>query len=234
MTGDKASHPGAQTWQAGHAAGSAPVSPRYAGAVFRRRTADAPEVLEADQQAEPAAEALPRPSVTQAKGRPTPKRSEAERRRRPFNAPPADRKAAAQQGRDRDRSDRGSRQAAMKRGEEWALLPKDKGPVRKLARDYVDSRRGISEYYVFALVFFAVLLFIPALHSSIILIYVVWALLLVMVGESVWVGNRVIKLVQERLPGESTHGLRWYSASRGAMVRRMRMPAPRVKPGDKI
>jgi hypothetical protein len=175
-----------------------------------------------------------RPGLTQAKGRPTPKRSEAERRRRqPFNAP-ADRKSASRQSRDRDRTDRARRQDAMRRGEEWALNPKDKGPAKKLVRDYVDARRGISEYYMFGLLIFAVLLFIPALRGSAVVIYLVYALLLVMIAESVIVGNRVVKLVQARLPGQSTKGLRWYATTRGAMIRRWRLPAPQVKPGDKI
>jgi hypothetical protein len=201
------------------------------GGVFRRRPAGAPEVLEEDPQAQdPAPEAPPRPGLTQAKGRPTPKRSEAERRRRqPFNAP-TDRKAAGK----RNNADRASRQAAMKRGEEWALLAKDKGPVRKLVRDYVDSRRGISEYSLFGLMFFAVLLFIPQLHGSALLIYLVYALLLIMVVESVIVSRRAVRLVQQRFPGESTRGLRWYATARGAMIRRMRVPAPNVKPGDKV
>ena len=192
-------------------------------------------MLEEDPQPQdPDTEVPLRRGVTQAKGRPTPKRSEVERRRRrPFNAP-ADRKAAYQHSKDRDRGDRARRQEAMKRGEEWALMPKDKGPVRKLVRDYVDSRRGISEYYMFGLVFFAVLLFIPALRGSTLLIYIVWALLLVMVVESLIVGNRVVRLVNQRFPGESTRGLRWYATTRGAMIRRMRIPAPTVKPGDKI
>jgi DUF3043 family protein len=199
--------------------------------VFRRRSAAAPEVLEQDSP-DPGPEAPLRPGLTQAKGRPTPKRSEAERRRRqPFTAPG---KAGSRQSGDRDRGDRARRQAAMKRGEEWALLPKDKGPVRKLVRDYVDARRGISEYYMFGLLFFAVLLFVPGLRGSALLIYLVWALLLVMVVESIIVGNRVVRLVSQRFPGENTKGLRWYATTRGAMMRRMRMPAPTVKPGDKV
>ena len=71
----------------------------------------------------------------------TPKRNEAERRRRPSSAPD-DRKAAAQQSADRDRADRARKTEAMRRGEEWALPAKDQGPARALARDYVDCRAG--------------------------------------------------------------------------------------------
>ena len=172
--------------------------------------------------------------VTPGKGRPTPKRSEAERRRRQPYAAPADKKAADQQSRDRDRAARARRTEAARRGESWALPRKDQGPVRALARDYVDSRRSISEYYMFGVFVLVVLLFIPRLRGSAVIDYAVLALLAVIVTESVLVGGRVIKLAQQRFPGESTRGLRMYAAIRGTQIRKLRMPAPRVKPGDKI
>jgi len=217
-----------------HGPGGLRGSSRYAERVFRRRSADPPEVLDHDDQDPKGSAAADRPGVTQSKGRPTPKRSEAERgRRQPFNAP-ADRKAAAQQSRDRDRAARSRRTEAMRRGENWALPRKDQGPVRALARDYVDSRRSFSEYYMFAVLVLVVLLFVPKLRQSAVVDYAVLALLLVIVTESVLVGGRVIKLAQQRFPGESTRGVRMYAAIRGTQIRRLRMPAPRVKPGDKI
>jgi hypothetical protein len=206
--------------------------------VFRRRSADAAELPDQagqDAQSQPAAEAASeRPSQTQSKGRPTPKRSEAERRRRQPYTAPADRKAAGQQSRDRDRASRARRNEAMRRGENWALPRKDQGPVRALARDYVDSRRSLSEYYMFGVLVLVVLLFVPALRKSAAIDYAVLLILAVIVTESIIVSGRVIKLVHERLPGESTQGLRMYVAIRGTQLRRLRMPTPRVKPGDKI
>jgi Protein of unknown function (DUF3043) len=193
-----------------------------------------PEVLDQDAPAEDATSEAPDRAVTQGKGRPTPKRSEAERRRRqPFNAP-ADKKAAYAQSRERDRAARTRKAEAMRRGENWALPAKDQGPVRALARDYVDSRRSLSEYYMFAVLVLVVLLFIPSLRKSAIVDYLVLILLAVIVTESVLVGGRVIRLAQQRFPGESTRGIRLYAAIRGTQIRRLRMPAPRVKPGDKI
>jgi Protein of unknown function (DUF3043) len=175
-----------------------------------------------------------RAGVTPGKGRPTPKRSEAERRRRQPFAAPADRKAAAQQGRGRDRAARARKMEAMRRGENWALPRKDQGPVRALARDYVDSRRSVSEYYMFGVLVLIVLLFIPSLRKSPVVDYAVLVMLLVIVTESVFVGGRVIRLAQQRFPGESTRGVRMYAAIRGTQFRKLRVPAPRVKPGDKI
>jgi Protein of unknown function (DUF3043) len=206
--------------------------------VFRRRSADAaelPDQADQDAQSQPAAEAAPeRPSQTQSKGRPTPKRSEAERRRRQPYSAPADRKAAGQQSRDRDRAARARRTEAMRRGESWALPRKDQGQVRALARDYVDARRSISEYYMFGVLVLVILLFLPALRKSAVIDYAVLVILAVIVIESILVSGRVIKLAQERFPGESTRGLRMYVAVRNTQFRRLRMPTPRVKPGTKV
>jgi hypothetical protein len=192
-------------------------------------------MVDQEPQDAPEPEIVPdRAGVTPAKGRPTPKRSEAEKRRRqPFNAP-ADRKAATQQSRSRDRNERARKMEAMRRGETWALPRKDQGPVRALARDYVDSRRSLSEYYMFGVVVLIVLLFVPTLRKSPAVDYAVLVMLLVIVTESIVVGRRVVRLAQQRFPGESTRGVKIYAAIRGTQFRKLRMPAPRVKPGDKI
>ena len=122
----------------------------------------------------------------------------------------------------------------MRRGESWALPRKDQGQVRALARDYVDARRSISEYYMFGVLVLVVLLFLPALRKSAVIDYAVLIILAVIVIESILVSGRVIKLAQQRYPGESTRGLRMYVAVRNTQFRRLRMPTPRVKPGTKV
>ncbi len=164
------------------------------------------------------------------KGRPTPKRSEAERRRRQPYTAPADRKDAVRQSKDKDRTARARRYAAAKRGEAWALPRKDQGPVRALARDYVDSRWRVSEYYMYAVGLLVIILFIRPLRLY--ADYVVLAIVVVMLTEGWLVGRAVIRLAKQRFPAESTRGIRWYSALRSTQIRKLRMPAPRIKPGD--
>jgi Protein of unknown function (DUF3043) len=177
---------------------------------------------------------LARPgAVTAGKGRPTPKRSEAERRRRPYTAP-KDRKEAARVSRDRQRTDRARRMDAVRRGEEWALPARDRGPVKALARDYVDSKRRISEYYMYGLLVLLVLLFIRAPIVQTIVPLLVLAAVLIMAVEGIFIGRRVKRIAAERLPGQSTRGLALYSAMRALQIRRLRVPKPRVKPGDSI
>jgi len=172
--------------------------------------------------------------VTAPKGVPTPKRSAAQaNRRQPYQAP-ADRKAATRQSRDRDRSDRMRKTAAYQRGEQWALPRKDQGPVRALARDVVDARRGIGEYYMIMVFVLVVLLVIPSASAKLIADVLVIFLLLVMLGEGWWVGTKIKRLAAERYPGQSTQGVVLYATMRGISMRRMRVPKPKVRPGDKV
>ena len=171
-------------------------------------------------------------AVTAGKGRPTPKRSEAERRRRQPYTAPRDRKEAARVSRDRQRTDRSRRMDAMRRGEEWAFPPRDRGPVRALARDYVDSKRRVSEYYMYGLLVLLVLLFVPSLVVKSIVPLLVLSAVVVMAIEGVFIGRRVKALAAQRLPGESTRGLALYAAMRALQIRKLRVPKPRVNPGD--
>jgi hypothetical protein len=205
--------------------------------VFRRRSTDTAELLDQDQaapgttddeQTRPA-----RSSVTAPKGAPTPKRSEAQNnRRQPYQAP-SDRKAAAQQSKERNRDDRLRRTQALQRGESWALPRKDQGPVRGLARDVVDARRSFGEWYMLMVVVLLALLFLPG-SSKIIADVIVLMLLLLVVAEGWFVARKVKRLAAERFPGASTQGVMMYTVMRGISMRRMRVPKPRVNRGDKV
>jgi len=62
----------------------------------------------------------------------------------------------------------------------------------------------------------------------------VLVLVVIIVIDSQLLRHNLRKLVGERLPGESTRGLTMYAVFRALQIRRFRVPAPRVKPGDKI
>jgi hypothetical protein len=201
--------------------------------VFRRRNSGTADTAVEAEVSPPEADspAASHSAVTAGKGRPTPKRSEAERRRRPVNAP-CDRKEANRQYRDRQRQDRGRRQQALARGEQWALPARDRGSVKGLTRDYVDSRRRISEYYMYGLVVLLALLFVRNAFVQSIVPLLVLAAVLVMLVEGFFIGRRARDLAQERFPGESTQGVRLYAAMRALQIRQLRMPKPRIKPGE--
>ena len=120
----------------------------------------------------------------------------------------------------------------MRRGEDWALPPRDRGPVKALARDYVDSKRRVSEYYMYGLLVLLVLLFIRTPVVQTIVPLLVLGAVLIMGIEGIFIGRKVKSLAAERLPGESTRGVALYSAMRALQIRRLRVPKPRVKPGE--
>ena len=186
-----------------------------------------------------------RPAAEAAKGRPTPKRSEAERGRRQgiTGTPPgrsSGRGGSASGGAGRatskatSKEDRLRRNEAMRRGEEWALPARDRGPVKALVRDYVDSRRRISEYYMYVMLILVVLLFIrvPSVQR---LAEPVVLLLIVFVIVDAWLLRMSLKrLIAQRLPGESTRGVTLYAVFRALQIRRFRVPPPRITPGTKV
>ena len=181
-----------------------------------------------------------RPAAETAKGRPTPKRSEAERGRRQGITGSRGGSGARGGGGggsgtpEERRAERIRKQQAMRRGEDWALLPRDRGPVKALARDYVDSRRHIGEYLFIILIVVIVLTFI---HAPIIQTYstLIALILIIVIGlETTFQTRAIRRLAGERLPGKGTRGLGFYVAMRTINPRRLRNPAPRVQRGQEI
>jgi hypothetical protein len=208
--------------------------------VFRRRSAGATDGTAEDSPGAqspdgPADVKQARPAEA-AKGRPTPKRSEAERKRyQPITgssrAPATPRTPEEKQ---KARNDRARRMESMRRGEEWALNPRDRGPARALARDFVDSKRRVSEYYMYILLVLVVALFFRSKTAQEFISPLILVLVAIIVIDAQLIRRGVARLVHERLPGQSTRGLTWYSMMRALQIRRFRIPVPRVHPGDKI
>ena len=178
-----------------------------------------------------------RPAAETAKGRATPKRSEAERGRRqgitgtPSRSGSASRSGTKTSSAD-SRADRLARNEAMRRGEQWALPARDRGPVKGLARDYIDSRRRLSEYYMYLMIVLVVVLFVKKSGVQLYAEPIALVLILLVVVDAAWLRFKLTKLVRERLPGESTRGLTIYAVFRALQIRRFRVPPPRIRPGD--
>ena len=123
---------------------------------------------------------------------------------------------------------------AVRRGDQSALGKRDRGPVRLLARNYVDSRRMASSYLLLILPVTFVVPAIPALgkYGSLITI----AALAGFAFEGNYAGRKVRALALQR--GEevrdSPFGLGFYMISRAYLPRRWRLPAPQVRRGDQI
>jgi hypothetical protein len=168
------------------------------------------------------------------KGRPTPKRRDAEAAARARAKVPRTRKelAAAQ----RAAKGESSRQvrAAMKAGDERYLLARDKGPVRRFIRDFVDSRVSFIE------------LIIPVLLITMILGYsgndtaerlsstVLLATVVLVVIDMVGLRFRLRKQLAQRFPEEPTKGTTYYAVTRAMQMKFMRIPKSKVKIGQDL
>ncbi len=185
-----------------------------------------------------------RPAAEAAKGRPTPKRSEAERGRRQgitgTPARPGARGGSARGGSGRSsggkesREDRLRRTEAMRRGEEWALPTRDRGPVKALARDYVDSKRRISEYYMYVMIAVIIVLFVRAASVQLYAEPVALVLIVFVLVDAFFLRLGLKRLIEQRLPGKSVRGVALYAVFRALQIRRFRVPPPRVSPGAKV
>lgn len=177
-----------------------------------------------------------RTSAEAAKGRPTPKRSEAERgRRQGITGTPGRPGGSGRGGSGREgKEDRVRRNEAMRRGEDWALPARDRGPVKALARDYVDSRRRLSEFYMYVMVAMIIVLFVRAASIQRYAEPVALLLIVFVVVDAFFLRNSLRKLIAQRLPGETTRGVTIYAVFRALQIRRFRVPPPRVGPSSKV
>jgi len=189
--------------------------------------------------------------TTAPKGRPTPKRSDAAKRRGPVAPAPmtvaearARRKSLAgpKLSREERRAEKAARRAQMAdrrermmAGEQAYLLPRDQGPVRRYVRDVVDSRRNaLGLFMPSALALLFIMFAVPQLQ-----IYMspaMMVLMAVMAIDGVILARKVAKLVDAKFPDntESRWKLGLYAAGRASQLRRMRAPRPQVNRGSSV
>ena len=201
--------------------------------VFRRRSspdtaADPAEPSETPEQT------LRRLQGQETKGRPTPKRKEAESARKERLTPPRDRREAARRRRQKRQEERVRMQAALKTGDEAHLPQRDRGKVRRFCRDLVDSRRNVAEHLLPLLLLVLVLGVVRSPVAA-------WAQLAVWVGtivgtvgDTIYLVTKVKRELRRRFPGESTRGAAGYAVLRSTQLRRFRLPRPQVARGTPL
>ncbi len=192
-------------------------------------------------------------TVTAPKGKPTPKRSEATRRRGPVAPAPMTSAEArkrrkelrgpklSREERKRERAERRSdmseRRERMMAGEDAYLLPRDRGPVRRYVRDVVDARRNLLGLFMpAALGMIFIMLAVPSVQVQALVSPAMLVLVLVMVVDGFVLGRKINKLVDEKFPDNTESGwkLGFYAASRASQLRRMRAPRPQVERGARV
>lgn len=186
-------------------------------------------------------------SHTPKKGRPTPSRRDAEGRRRgPVAPPPKTTREAIKRSRqqrktnpvskDERKAQMRERRERMMAGDDRYLLPRDRGPVKAFVRDCVDARHNLLGMFMPLAIVVFISLLIPSLVVQRWATLLTMAMLAAMAIEGVVNGRRITRLARENFPKETIKGrsIGWYAFIRASQIRRLRVPKPRVKPGDPV
>ena len=174
------------------------------------------------------------------KGRPTPKRREVEQaNRRPIvgassaprvGATREERKAARAARRELAQRGRVQTRAALMTGDERNLPARDRGPARRYARDVVDSRRNVGEYFLYVALVAVVLSFLRP--TGLVSIVVLYAVILAVIADSVYLARKLRREVTERFGAAEARGIGRYAIMRALQLRRARLPRPQVERGS--
>jgi Protein of unknown function (DUF3043) len=213
---------------------------KVTGVRFLRRSTPSKVGADSSESAAPTDSDTSSPKRTTGKGRPTPKRRDAEGKRRGPAAPPprTQREAArlakanrpSKEERRRLADERRQRMAA---GDERYLMPRDRGPVKAYVRDVIDSRPHIMGLFMplALIVVLSLLVPVPAAQQYLSLFSLV--ALSTMIIEGIFLGASVTRKARAKFPDEQISALPtgWYAFTRASQLRRLRIPKPRVERG---
>ncbi len=177
-------------------------------------------------------EAVPQtvPAKPGGKGRPTPTRKEAQAAARARAKGGQDRKAAARMTRSQRAEQNAKIREGMRNGDERYLPARDKGPVRRYIRDFVDARLCMAELLLPLLILIMISQTVSASLSS-----GLWGATVLLVGlDTMWLVFRLRRALPKRFPKESHKGAVGYALLRSMQLRWLRMPKPQVKLGAKV
>lgn len=168
------------------------------------------------------------------KGRPTPRRKEVEAaRRRPIGS--TDRKSAAKKQRAAAKTAREREYQALQTGDERYLPARDKGPVKRWVRDYVDARRSLGEFFLPLSIGMLLATFLTAnsVVAGLITIVVLYLIVAATIIDA-FVLSRILKKRLTQRFGEQNvpRGSLMYGVLRAFQIRRTRLPKPQVKRGE--
>lgn len=181
-------------------------------------------------KSEPAPE--PTPTKVGGKGRPTPTRREAEAAAKARAKGAATGRAKSSTRSARAESSRQMRNA-LRSGDERYYPPRDRGPVRRFVRDFVDTRFSLIELVIPVLLVTMLLGFgnpsLAAIGNIVLMV-----MLVVVAFDMVYLRFRLRRELQRRFPDASHQGLTYYAITRALQMRFMRLPKAQVRIGQQL
>ena len=173
------------------------------------------------------------PAKGEGKNRPTPSRKEAEAARKARLKPARTRKEINAANRAR-RTEQGDKMRnAMKTGDERYLPLRDKGPVKRFIRDWVDARFTFAEIVLPVLIIALVVPYISmelAMYSQLFTLVVMATVIVNLVAMRFLLR----KELKRRFPDNDLKGTTYYAIMRAIQIRPLRLPKPQVKIGTKL
>ena len=165
-----------------------------------------------------------------AKNRPTPKRRDQEAaNKRPVVV--TDRKAASRAERDARRASMAETRAALVTGDESKMPPRDKGPIKRYIRDYVDARFSLGEILLPTMLLALLLSFIKEVWALTAVFVLVYGLIFLTMGDAFLMWRKIKGQLQAKF-GTVPSGSMMYAVMRAYQIRRSRLPRPMIKRGE--
>jgi hypothetical protein len=166
-----------------------------------------------------------------AKNRPTPKRKEQEAaRKRPLVQ--TDRKAARRQAREERRKAAAIQHQAMLSGDESHLPARDRGPVRRYIRDYVDARWNVGEWLLPIMLVTLLVSYLRPNQTTLAITMMLYLLVIFAIGDAFLTWRRIKGRLSEKYSDAELRGGGFYTFMRSFQLRRWRMPRPQVARGQ--
>ncbi len=179
------------------------------------------------------------------KNRPTPKRREVEAARKQPLVPAARtstraRGAGGKAARQAARQERMRSRERMMAGDERYLTGRDQGPVRRFARDTVDSRWNVGELLLPVMLVVLMLSFVgsasrnqnPIIYTTVLAL--TYTMVVLAVLDAFVMTRRLKRALREKFgPQTQTRGVGRYAAMRAFQIRRTRVPRPTAGRGDR-
>ena len=113
----------------------------------------------------------------------------------------------------------------------------ENAPGKVLMRDFIDSRRSVAGYSMPILMVtlaFSLLVSSFSTEAAFFVTWLTYAIFAVIAGDIFLMWRKYKALHADRLHNVPVKGLLGYMLNRSINLRRLRLPAPRVKPGDEI
>ncbi len=168
------------------------------------------------------------------KGRPTPTRREAEAAARARAKAPRSKKDAAAAKRSQRAKQSQKMREAMRTGDDRYLPLRDKGPVRRFIRDYVDVRMSWIEIMIPLMLTTLILGWAGFVEIAAYANSVLFAFLIVLIFNTWWMSRRLKREIARRFPDADPRGNTWYAVARSLQMKFMRLPKPQVKLGQTL